>query len=207
MPFLNVGSNGNDLTLQLPTRSTTDWADEFLNNFAAKISTHDHTGGGRGAQLGSGAFADASINEDKILLNNNTALKWRDSSLVSQEVIKLNAEDLLEILYPIKNDQTISAKSVSLINNTLDQVVLELGTSESLEIEYKVKREGTEDKEEKGKLLINKIDGVYQYSKEFMGDISGYSFKLVGSQLLVDVNDNLGSTSETIFLHSIKLGE
>jgi hypothetical protein len=206
MPFLNVGANGNDLTLQLPTRSTTDWADEFLTNFAAKISTHDHTGAGRGAQLGSGAFANSSITADKILLANNTALKWRDSALLIQDVMKLNSSNLFEILYPIISEQIISNKEVSLVNNTTDQVILELGSSESIKVEYKIKRIGTDNKEEKGEILINNIDGSYIFSKEYIGDVSGATFKIVGSQLLVDLNDNVGSSSESIFLQSIKLG-
>ena len=80
MPFLTVGTNNDDLTLQVPAKRTTDWANEFLDNFVRRIVDHDHSGNGRGKQLTTMALADNSVTSSQILLSDGTALQWQDTS-------------------------------------------------------------------------------------------------------------------------------
>jgi len=78
MPFLTVGTNNDDLTLQVPAKRTTDWANEFLDNFVRKIVNHDHSGNGRGKQLTSMALAANSVTQNQILLSDGSALQWQN---------------------------------------------------------------------------------------------------------------------------------
>lgn len=54
------------LTLKVPTVGTKNYAKTFLDDFAKKISAHDHTGGGRGLQLGTSSLGNAIITQAKL---------------------------------------------------------------------------------------------------------------------------------------------
>lgn len=214
MPFLNVGSNGNDLTLQVPTRGITDWATEFLQNFAQPISEHDHTGGGRGAQLGAGAFADNSISGTKILFNNDEAFQQRDSGGTETDLFKLDSSDLFRILYPLVHIDQIKNNTVyTLTNNQSSDTQigsLSLSGDEGAIISYKVNREGTTDLFEKGVIEVSKRDGVWNYAKSRLsGAQSGVDLKIdeATGNLVYTSTDNPGSSSEKLYLNIIKLGE
>lgn len=57
------------LTLTIPTSGTRNWGNTLKNTTWTKISQHDHTGGGNGAQLGNGSFADYTIDPVKLRKN------------------------------------------------------------------------------------------------------------------------------------------
>lgn len=213
MPFLNVGSNSNDLTLQVPTRGTTDWATEFLQNFAQPLSTHDHTGGGRGAQLGGGAFADNSINGQKILFNNDEAHQWRDSGGTETDILKYDSSDLLRILVPLLHvDELKNETTYSLSNNQAAEAQvgsIDFSNEESATVHFHIKREGTADLSESGTLEISKIGGSYYYNKSRQGDRSGVNLTVDSAtgELRYTSTDNPGSTSESLYLNIIRRGD
>ena len=61
------------LTLTIPTNGTRNWGTTLKNTSWTKISSHDHTGSGNGAQISTGALAPGSVTSSK--LANNIALK------------------------------------------------------------------------------------------------------------------------------------
>lgn len=96
MPFINIGS-GDDLILQIPTRRTQNWNDEFKNNFATVAAEHDHTGTGKGRKIATNAINDDAVNDLKILLQNDGYLRGRNFADDGNiNIIKVNASDQLE---------------------------------------------------------------------------------------------------------------
>jgi len=165
MPFLNIGNNGNELTLRVPARSTTDWANEFLNDFAIRVSEHDHTGGGRGAQLGAGSLASGSISGDNILFQNNEAIRFRDSNGVATDALVLNNEDIVEILIPFVELDHIKTRSSRVLledvtDSTLDS--LSFNGTQGGTVHYSV--EG-----KKGTLEVTFDGTLYNFSRETTG--------------------------------------
>lgn len=57
------------IALTLPTNSTTNWGTTLKNTTWTKISSHNHTGSGNGAQLGSGALQANSVTSAKLAKN------------------------------------------------------------------------------------------------------------------------------------------
>lgn len=95
MPYQTVSGG---LTLSVPTRGTVDFDQDFLNNFATPISTHDHTGGGKGAQLTTDAFASNAITGVKFRLANDQYLRSRNQANDGDiNILKINTSDGLSI--------------------------------------------------------------------------------------------------------------
>ena len=67
------------LTLTIPTSGTRNWGNTLKNTTWTKISQHDHTGGGNGAQLGNGSFADFTL--DPVKLRKNFRIYQNTSTL------------------------------------------------------------------------------------------------------------------------------
>jgi hypothetical protein len=57
------------LTLTVPTSGTTGWAQQIKQLTWKPISSHDHTGGGKGVPLNSGALASESVTSAKLAKN------------------------------------------------------------------------------------------------------------------------------------------
>lgn len=66
MPYstLNLG-----IALTLPTNGTRNWGTQMRSTTWTKISQHDHTGSGNGAQIPSGGLADRAVTSAKLALN------------------------------------------------------------------------------------------------------------------------------------------
>jgi len=72
---LNLG-----LTLTIPTNGTRNWGTTLKNTTWTKISSHDHTGSGNGAQLGTNALTNFSVTSAK--LSKNIAL-YQNTTILS----------------------------------------------------------------------------------------------------------------------------
>lgn len=57
------------LTLTIPTSGTRNWGSQLYNTTWTKISSHDHTGGGNGNQIGTTALANNSVTSAKLAPN------------------------------------------------------------------------------------------------------------------------------------------
>lgn len=91
MAFIVVGTDA-DLKIEIPTKRTTGWADELKLKFFDRVSVHDHTGSGKGRQLGAASILADAIGATKILLENNEYLR-----AVGGNLLKLNPTGALEI--------------------------------------------------------------------------------------------------------------
>jgi len=72
MPYTTLSSG---LTLQIPTRGTRTWADTILAQCFSKISSHDHTGSGKGLPIGASALSSNAVTTAKIADGNVTLAK------------------------------------------------------------------------------------------------------------------------------------
>jgi hypothetical protein len=137
MPFIQLGA-ASELQIKVPTLGTTSWGDTLRTDTFQKIAEHDHTGSGKGKQLGAGSIAADSLTGAKIRLDNDESLRARDNADANNvNLLKLNTSDQLELetaIAAIKlvNDIYITARNaaddadVNLLRlNSLDQ--LELG--------------------------------------------------------------------------------
>jgi hypothetical protein len=82
------------LTLKIPSQGQTNWGALFRDNFAEPISSHDHTGGGKGLQLSTNALADNAISASKVRLANDQYFRARNFANDGDvNLIKANASN------------------------------------------------------------------------------------------------------------------
>lgn len=132
MPFITLTGG---LTIKVPTRGTTNWDSVLLSDTFQKISEHDHSGGGNGAQLGAGSIADDSIDDRKIRLRNNEYLRARNNAGTADvDILKINLSDNLELaplidLLRMSNDVNIVARNFA---DTADLPLIKLDTNDEV---------------------------------------------------------------------------
>ena len=224
MPFITI-SNG--LTLQVPTRGTTDWDTEFLNNFATPISEHQHTGNGDGAQLGGGSIQDDSLDDRKMRLRTNEYFRSRNNAGDGDiNLIKADASDQVtigsqivieagevDITLPLRTPGLKTKTSFAFANNQASAsdvtgISATIGTDNALRVKYSIKREGTANLYENGTLDIHFNGTDFDCVQEFYGDDSGVSFSVTSAgQLQYTSTDNAGSSSETMYLLTERFGD
>lgn len=211
MPFITI-SNG--LTLKVPTRGTTDWDTEFLNNFATPISGHQHTGSGDGAQLGGGSIQDDSLDDRKVRLRTNEHLRSRNNAGTADiDIMRTNTDDELEIELPalipgLRNKTIFPFTNNQAAATDVTGVSMSAAAESAMEIRYAIKREGTADLYEKGKLEITYNGTAFDVVQEYMGDNSGVSFSVTAAgQLQYTSTDNPGSSSELMYILVDKFGD
>jgi hypothetical protein len=88
-----IGTNGNDLTVTIPSSAEVDWATSIRNNCFQKISDHTHEASGAGKKIR--AYLGLSFTD--AFLPNNTDLLARNVAGTGTVVMyKVNASDELE---------------------------------------------------------------------------------------------------------------
>lgn len=83
------------LTIKQPTRGTTGYYSTLDTDTYTKISQHDHTGSGRGAQIGTAALVDSSVTTVKILDSNITTAKIANDAVTYAKIQNVSATDRL----------------------------------------------------------------------------------------------------------------
>jgi hypothetical protein len=116
MPFLTLGAS-TELQIKVPTNGTTDWGDTLKTDTFQKIAEHDHTGSGKGKQLGTGSLQANAVNGTKFRLQNNEYLRARDNANSTDiNILKINTSDDLEFapdiaILNLKNDSFVTARN------------------------------------------------------------------------------------------------
>lgn len=86
------------LNFDAPSKGDTDW-DETEQAKDAKVSAHDHTGGGKGLPIETAAISANAVDSTKIRLANNTALRGRNAAgSADVDMFKLNTADVMELI-------------------------------------------------------------------------------------------------------------
>lgn len=130
MAFIQLGTL-DQLQISIPTKLTTNWADQLREDFFQKVVEHDHSGNGKGSQLGSAAFADDSLNQVKIRLQNDAFLRSRNAADSGDvNIIKVDTEDEIVIGARVKDIDTdlvvsenITASNSDIMNLTTRKVI------------------------------------------------------------------------------------
>ena len=78
-----------------PVAGEKNW-DVWIETLIQALLNHKHENGNGEALSGSGISAD-SVTADKLLFNNDTYLRWKDSGGTTRDVLALSATDVLEI--------------------------------------------------------------------------------------------------------------
>ena len=77
MGYINVTQG---VTISVPTSGTRNWAQNLLTNAWQKLSSHDHTGAGKGLQIVTAALANLAVTSAKLAKN----LAGTQATLVTQ---------------------------------------------------------------------------------------------------------------------------
>lgn len=120
VPFFALADEtiSSGLTLVIPSQGATNWGTTFKNSFATPISAHDHTGGGKGLQLGTNAFSSNAITGVKIRLANDQYLRGRN---------QLDNADLNALKFDTSNILRFDSANVGA--NTRADLGLAIGTN------------------------------------------------------------------------------
>jgi hypothetical protein len=114
------GLTAADIQVQLPAQGDTDWAINLRDLAFKLLAQHDHTGSGNGRNIVTNAIADNAVTSAKILLTNNVSLNSLNSSATEVPILKLAADDKIEI------EQDIDVLNMS--NNTFITSTDQVGT-------------------------------------------------------------------------------
>lgn len=119
MPYITYSSG---LTIKSPTRGTRNYESTMRTDTYQKISEHDHTGGGRGVQLGAGAIPNDLLSDLKIRLRNDQYLRARNAlDSADINILKVNASNIIEFATPLVGsniaDNTLTDIKTRLRNN------------------------------------------------------------------------------------------
>ncbi len=204
MPFITLTGG---LTLKVPTRGTEDWDTEFLNNFAQKISEHDHTGSGKGLQLGSGAIALDALDDRHTIIRHLSGIRsYNSTNSATFDMIKMLSDTLSEV-FPFTSSEfraqdILNSREASFTNNqavfAASGIELDSSAETSAKLFYEIERKGTADLREEGSIEFYFDGSAWNFSREFLGDEAGLDFQVNGTDLEYTSTDNAGSTSEKI---------
>lgn len=90
------------LTLTIPDLNATNWGALFRDDFATPISEHDHTGSGKGLQLGASSLQANAVTGAKFRLDNDQYLRARNfANSADLNLLKLDASN--KIIFDVSN--------------------------------------------------------------------------------------------------------
>jgi hypothetical protein len=210
MPYIIISGG---LTLKVPTRGTTDWDQEFLDNFATPISEHAHTGSGDGDQLGGGSILDDSLDDRKVRLRTTEYLRSRNNAGSGDvDLIRADANDEIEMAAEVWTDGTRARNLYTFVNNQAVPAalgpVLDTSRDLALRVKYKIERLGTANLAEFGTLDIIYKDSAFELVQDYVGDDAGLTFSITGAGVLQYVStDNPGSSSEKVYIMTERFGD
>lgn len=206
MPFITI-SNG--ITIKVPTRGTTDWDETLRTDTFEKISEHDHTGSGKGLQLGSGAFADNTITGTKIRLSNDQPIRGRNAGDTADvNLIKANVDDRISLpadralgqSAALNNNQTTAADITGLSIDSTD--------AQTARIEYAIYTDADTDLRERGSITVTHTGSDWDIQRESIGDDSQVTITITSAGQLQYTSANLaGHTATTIEWDNIQSGD
>lgn len=87
MGYVNITDG---LTLQVPTLGTKNWYTNFYDNCLKKISSHDHTGSGKGLNIGTTAISNLAVTAAKLAADAVTTTKILDGAVTTAKLGSLS---------------------------------------------------------------------------------------------------------------------
>lgn len=110
MGYITLGQE-TELQIKIPTKLTTNWADELKEHLFKVLVKHDHSGmNGMGVALSGDSFLENSVSDLAIRLRNNEYLRARNAADTGDiNILKVNASDNIEF--------DASIDSLDVVNN------------------------------------------------------------------------------------------
>lgn len=200
MPYISY--NGG-LTIKSPTSGTENYEQTMRTDTYTKISQHDHTGNGRGTQLGTASFANDSISDIKVRLRNNQPLRARNAANNADiNILKVNLSDIIEILGVIN-----SRLNVTLANNQSSAITTGLPTitEKGAILKYNVMLNATAPLSQSGTVTISFNGSTYDLAHEFNGD-ANIRFSIVSGVIKYTSGNETGFVSSLMNYSLLTLG-
>jgi len=98
------------LTITIPTLGEQNWDQTIKNNCFTPISSHDHTGGGNGVQIGTAALQNDAVTDVKIRLTNDGWLTARNAANTADvNIIKIDTNNQTQLANRVGIGRTPSA--------------------------------------------------------------------------------------------------
>ena len=88
------GSGGGGLTF--PVAGEKNW-DVWIETLVQALLDHDHSSNEKGREIPGGAITDATVTADKLLLNNNTYIRWKDDQAATKDIIGVDTSNNLTL--------------------------------------------------------------------------------------------------------------
>lgn len=128
------------LTLTIPTAGTRNWAQTLYSTTWTKISNHDHTGSGNGAQLGTNSLLPLSVTTAKLADLAVTTIKLADLGVTTIKIADLNVTtgklaDLSVTTIKLAANSVTSAKLALNMAMAQASVQTPAGTTQSLDFD------------------------------------------------------------------------
>lgn len=194
MPYITLGTS-TELQIKVPTNGTTDWGDTLRTDTFQKIVEHDHSGAGKGKQLGQGSIQANAINGVRFRLDNDEYVRARNAANDADvNLFKLNTSDKIQFATTVANvtvdvftSPVIQATridaqgSATLTDNTAvaaDASVITLSANETCKIQGKIVR-GTDVR--RVELELDQANANIIESGN--GDDVGVTFSIASDQL------------------------
>jgi hypothetical protein len=179
----------------------------MLTDTFQKISAHDHSGSGNGAQLGAASFTDNAINDLKMRLRNNEYFRSRNAAGTGDvNILRIGSDGRLEL-----NSFQHHIESFSLVNNqavvaNVTGLTLNSNKAKKAVIEYMIFRDGTTDVYQNGELEVAYTGSDWDMSHIFSGN-AGVSLSITSlGQVQYTSSDLTGHVSSTIYFLVKSLG-
>ncbi len=200
MPYITYT---NGLTIKSPTRGTTNYEETLRNDTWTKISSHDHSAGGKGVQLGTAAILADAITDLKIRLRTNQYLRSRNNAGSGDvNLLKSNVDDVLEFGVGLSSKQSVVlANNISSPTTTLLPAV----TKKGARIVYNVYIDATGDLSQTGILEITYNGTDYELGHEYTGN-AGIQFSIVAGVIKYISADITGFASSIMTYLTLTLG-
>lgn len=206
MPYITLTGG---LTIKVPTKGTTNWADTVLSENFQKISEHDHTGGGKGLQLTAASLQNNSFDGAKIRLNNDQYLRARNAANTNDiNILKVDPNDELR-LKSFKSIQSFAMTNNQSSPANITGLIIEPGTPDNsfaARIKYFMRRAGTANLYEEGDLHIFFNGTSFDLCLERSGSAGLVLSVTNAGQLQYTTTNNAGSTGEDFYYHYLALG-
>lgn len=188
MPLITVGTS-TKLIIKIPSKGDVNWADDLRAEAWQKIADHDHTGGGKGAQI-----ATAAIEDDAVTPAKCRDLHVQDVNNLTQNAIAFGAA--VNMIEEITNGATTSFtvpadKGGKYIINTY--LIMESSASNiNNELSYKVDGNTIW----KMKPLLGAVSTEYIYQMNFVTT-------LAAGAVVTWTLDNISSTFSHVNAYSV----
>lgn len=133
MGYITLGKT-DQLQIKIPTKLTTNWADELKKDFLKVLVEHDHSGNGKGVLLKSDSLEPNSLSGLVFRLDNDQWLRARNAADTADiNVIKVTADDkvLLGGTEIVLGEGATSALSIDSSNITLNNDSLTINELQS----------------------------------------------------------------------------